>query len=397
MCTQLATHPHPVNPAPRALVIGGSLGGLFAGNLLRRIGWHVDLYERSAHDLDSRGGGIVLQPDVVEVFRRTGVDLGAMDLGVGSVHRTVLRPDGSIRSRHFAPQTQTSWSLIYTTLRAAFGDAHYHQAKTLARIEQNPPAGTVTAHFTDGSSETADLLIGADGGNSAVRRQLWPDKVPTYAGYLAWRGLVPEEAMPPPAREMLHGDFGFANNRGSHILGYLVPGEHNDVRPGHRLYNWVWYRVADTRLLGEIMTDREGRPRGHSIPEGMLDARWVAHLRDDARALLPPAFREIVEATAQPFAQAIRDLASDHMVSGRVVILGDAASIPRPHTAASTSKAAANALALADALQALPDDVPAALSRWEPEQIALGKALRRQGMEAGNYLLFQRPPEGQVA
>ncbi|KAF3458667.1 hypothetical protein ACQCP0_23795 [Ralstonia pseudosolanacearum] len=203
--------------------------------------------------------------------------------------------------------------------------------------------------------------------------------------------------MPPTAREMLHGDFGFANNRGSHILGYLVPGEHNDVRPGHRLYNWVWYRVADTRLLGEIMTDREGRPRGHSIPEGMLDARWVAHLRDDARALLPPAFREIVEATAQPFAQAIRDLASDHMVSGRVVILGDAASIPRPHTAASTSKAAANALALADALQALPDDVPAALSRWEPEQIALGKALRRQGMEAGNYLLFQRPPEGQVA
>ncbi len=186
---------------PRALVIGGSLGGLFAGNLLRRIGWHVDLYERSAHDLDSRGGGIVLQPDVVEVFRRTGVDLGAMDLGVGSVHRTVLRPDGSIRSRHFAPQTQTSWSLIYTTLRAAFGDAHYHQAKTLARIEQNPPAGTVTAHFTDGSSETADLLIGADGGNSAVRRQLWPDKVPTYAGYLAWRGLVPKRrCRRPPAR-----------------------------------------------------------------------------------------------------------------------------------------------------------------------------------------------------
>ncbi|MCK4130284.1 hypothetical protein HI802_21710 (plasmid) [Ralstonia solanacearum] len=171
MCTQLATHPHPVNPPPRALVIGGSLGGLFAGNLLRRIGWHVDLYERSAHDLDSRGGGIVLQPDVVEVFRRTGVDLGAMDLGVGSVHRAVLRPDGSIRSRHFAPQTQTSWSLIYTTLRAAFGDAHYHQAKTLARIEQNPPAGTVTAHFTDGSSETADLLIGADGGNSAAIRR----------------------------------------------------------------------------------------------------------------------------------------------------------------------------------------------------------------------------------
>ncbi|MNT85034.1 hypothetical protein D3C72_2251480 [compost metagenome] len=77
-------------------------------------------------------------------------------------------------------------------------------------------------------------------------------------------------------------------------------------------------------------------------------------------------------------------------MSGRVVILGDAASIPRPHTAASTSKAAANALALADALQGSPDDVPAALARWEPEQIAIGKVLRRQGVEAGNYLLFHR-------
>jgi 2-polyprenyl-6-methoxyphenol hydroxylase-like FAD-dependent oxidoreductase len=308
----------------------------------------------------------------------------------------VFRPDGSIRSKRFSPQTQTSWPLIYTTLKAAFGDAHYHQAKTLTRIEQNLQAGTVTAHFSDGSSETGDLLAGADGGNSVVRQQFWPDMAPTYAGYLAWRGLVPENEMPPVARAMLHGDFGFANNKGSHILGYLVPGEHNDVREGRRLYNWVWYRVAGERLLSEIMTDREGGHRGYSVPEGMLDERWSSHVHRDAEALLPPPFREIVQATAQPFAQAIRDLASDHMVSGRVVILGDAASIPRPHTAASTSKAAANALELADALQASPDDVPAALKHWEPAQVALGKALRRQGVEAGNDLLFHRPPPAQV-
>ena len=57
----------------RALIIGGSLGGLFAGNLLRRIGWDVEIFERSPRDLDSRGGGIVLQPEVVEVFRRPGI------------------------------------------------------------------------------------------------------------------------------------------------------------------------------------------------------------------------------------------------------------------------------------------------------------------------------------
>src|SRR6478752_6999446 len=104
----------------RALVVGGSLGGLFAGTLLRQIGWQVDIFERSAHDLDSRGGGIVLQPEVVEVFRRAGVDIRTIDLGVRSQYRTVFWPDGSIQSKHFAPQTQTSWSFVYTTLKAAF-------------------------------------------------------------------------------------------------------------------------------------------------------------------------------------------------------------------------------------------------------------------------------------
>jgi len=63
---------------------------------------------------------------VVEVFRRARVDIRAVELGVRSAYRTVFRPDGSIQSKHFAPQTQTSWSLIYTTLKAAFGDQHYH-------------------------------------------------------------------------------------------------------------------------------------------------------------------------------------------------------------------------------------------------------------------------------
>jgi len=375
-------------PARRALIIGGSLGGLFIGNLLRRNGWQVEIYERSPHDLDSRGGGIVLQPEVVEVFRRVGIDAGQVGLGVQSHYRTVFDPDGTVRNRRFAPQMQTSWSLIYSKLREAFGEGHYHQAKTLVEIGQDRSAGTVTAHFADGAVESGDLLIGADGGNSTVRQQIWPGAVPSYAGYLAWRGLVPESDMPELSREMLAGDFGFANNRGSHMLGYLVPGEHNDTRPGKRFYNWVWYRVADVRTLAAIMTDRSGKARGYSVPEGMLDDRWIAHLRQDAEQLLPPPFRQIVEATAQPFAQAIRDLVSEQMVSGRVVILGDAASIPRPHTAASTSKAAANALELADALQRSPTDIPAALAEWEPAQIALGKALRRQGIEAGNLLLF---------
>jgi 2-polyprenyl-6-methoxyphenol hydroxylase-like FAD-dependent oxidoreductase len=376
----------------RALVIGGSLSGLFAGTMLREIGWEVDIFERSAHNLDSRGGGIVLQPEVVELFRRVGLDIGAIELGVRSDYRIVLRPDGSIQSKDLVPQIQTSWSLIYTILKAAFGKQNYHQAKTLVRIDQVPESDAVIAQFDDGTHEVGNLLVGADGGNSIVRRQFWPTMRPIYAGYLAWRGLLPEAAMPPTARAMLHGDFGFANNKGSHILGYLVPGEDNNLLPGHRLYNWVWYRVADERLLAEIMTDANGHSHHYAIPKGFLAHRWLEHLYGEAENLLPLPFCEVVEATEQPFAQAIRDLASDHMVAERVIIIGDAAAIPRPHTAASTSKAAANALALADELHASADDIPAALARWEPPQVALGRHLRQQGSQIGNHLLFHRTP-----
>ncbi len=374
----------------KAIIIGGSLGGLFAGNVLRSIGWDVDIYERSPHDLDSRGGGIVLQPDVVALFRQAGAKINHQ-LGVPSRDRITYYPDGRIRSRDFAPQTQTSWSLIYTGMRDHFGASHYHQGKTLMDVKQE--GKTVTAMFDDGSTATGDLLIGADGGRSTVRSLIDPHNEPKYAGYIAWRGLLEEKDVPEDAKELI-GHFAFANNKGSHMLGYLVPGDHNATEAGKRYYNWVWYRIVDeARELPDVMTDRHGKARLYAIPPGELAAKWREHVYREADAMLPPPFRAMVRATAEPFAQAILDLTSERMVHDRIVLIGDAAFIPRPHTAASTSKAAANALAIGEELAGkTTSEIDEALARWEQPQLQLGRYLYRQGSQTGNYLLFHTTP-----
>jgi 2-polyprenyl-6-methoxyphenol hydroxylase-like FAD-dependent oxidoreductase len=78
------------------------------------------------------------------------------------------------------------------------------------------------------------------------------------------------------------------------------------------------------------------------------------------------------------------------MAFGRVCLTGDAAFVPRPHTAASTAKAAANALALANSLEGSEADVELALRRWEPDQIELGRRLRVYGQRLGDRSQFGR-------
>ena len=366
-------------PSKRALVIGGSLAGLFAGVLLRSIGWTVDIYERSPHDLDSRGGGIVLQPQVLQAFQRAGIRYDA-SIGVEARERVFLDAEGGIADRIPMRQMLTSWTSLYAAMRRHFPAEHYHQGAELTGFEDR---GThVTARFADGQEQTGDLLVAADGAGSLVRRTLLPDVEASYAGYVAWRGLVDEADMPDEAASVLADRFAFFEYPNSHILDYLVPGEHDAVEAGQRRYNWVWYRNAGEARLAELLTDRNGRARAASIPPGLLSREAEADVRAAADRFLPPAFRQLVAATREPFFQTIQDLAVPRMAFGRVALVGDAAFVPRPHTAASTSKAAGNALALVAALQRHAD-VPAALEAWEPGEIQVGFDLRRHGKALG--------------
>ena len=121
------------------------------------------------------------------------------------------------------------------------------------------------------------------------------------------------------------------------------------------------------------MTDRAGAIHDLSLPPGAVRDEHLAEIRHGARDL-PPAFADLVRATPEPFVQVIVDLEVPAMVRGRVCLVGDAAFALRPHIAAGTAKAAADAEALALAIDAADGDVPAALRAWEPEQLALGRS-----------------------
>ncbi|MEM1256229.1 MAG: FAD binding domain-containing protein [Cyanobacteria bacterium P01_H01_bin.21] len=386
MASNVMTHKEQQGYPGHALVIGGSLAGLFTGVLLRSIGWQVDIYERSPHDLSSRGGGIVLQPEIVAAFHRAQIPYD-LPLGVTAHERLYLNPDGSIAQRMGGSQVQTSWNLVYGTLRRHFPNDYYHPGKTLISVQQTEDG--VTAMFADGTQATGDLLVGADGAGSTVRQQLLPDHQPTYAGYIAYRGLVNETKLPPETAALLTERFVFYQFPNSHILQYVIPGEDESLVPGERRFNWVWYvNYDEVTELPAILTDRTGQQRTASVPPGAMTSTVEQQMRTYAQEMLPPPFQTLVAATREPFVQAIQDLSVPQMAFDRVALVGDAAFIPRPHTAAGVSKGAANAIALTDALMQSTHSVPNALKNWESEQLRLGRYLRRTGQALGDRSQF---------
>jgi len=178
--------------ARRVLVIGGSMSGLFAGILLRRAGWRVDVCERANVELTGRGAGIVTHAQMREVLRAAGCDPGT-NLGVEIGNRRVLDRAGRQVGEQACPQTLTSWDRVFRMLRDEFPAQNYHLGKELERIRLHVDG--VSATFTDGNTAEGHLLVGADGFRSTVRGEILPEVRPVYAGYVAWRGLVEEAAL----------------------------------------------------------------------------------------------------------------------------------------------------------------------------------------------------------
>jgi len=362
----------------RALIIGGSLGGMFAAHLLRAAGWRVDVFERSAEDLAGRGAGLGSHEALVAILKRIGIDFSA-PLGVAIPRYVWLDKTGGVVADVPRPRLMTAWSRLYRPLKDLLPRELYHPSKSLVRVEQD--ARSVTAIFADGTRETGDLLIGADGSRSAVRTQLAPQAKPEYAGYFAWRALWPEAEATEAQRELLYSRNAFCIPDGELWVSYPVPARDGDVTPGKRDYNIVWYRPAGEAALAEMSTDEQG-VQHEQIPPPLIRQDVIDAAKQAAREEIAPSLAAMFIATPRPTFQAIYDLAAPELVFGRAVLLGDAAFVARPHVGAGVTKAALDAACLVDALRD-HGGIEAALAHYGRTRKAAGDWIISRAREFG--------------
>ncbi len=373
----------------RALVIGGSLGGLIAAHLLRSTGLDAVVFERNEEELASRGVGLGTHPQLIGILKRAGIDFDE-SMGLTPSKAVCLDRNGNVVIERPTARTLSGWSRLYRALLDGLPEEAYRLGKRLARVAQDGDG--VTAFFADGSSERGDLLVGADGIRSTVRAQFLPDVVPLYAGYVAWRAVLDEADVPQELWREMVTLYAFCLPEGEQLISYAVPGRDNDTAVGRRAYNIVWYRPVSREALIDISTDAAGHYHVLGIPPPLIRPEVVAQIKADARATIAPQIAEIFVRTA-PFFQPIYDLASPRLVFGRVVLAGDAAFVARPHAGAGTTKAALDAACLADSIRDAVGDLAAGLERYERMQAPFGKALVDVNRAEGAYLSAQLKPK----
>lgn len=377
----------------RAIIIGGSIGGLFTSALLRKEGWEVDVYERVDVELAGRGAGIVTHDPLLEALEKAGA--GTEDLGVVAQRRVAYDRDGHETHAFEFPQLVTSWDRLQNLTRATLPDEHYHLDHWLERFEETSDG--VRAYFKNGHVDEADLIIGADGFRSGIRGQIFPEVQPEYAGYVVWRGVANEAGLSEEIQNTVFRDFGFNLPEGDgEVIGYPIAGTDNDLRPGYRRYNWVWYRVVAPQDLENLLTDESGVTHDISIPPPLIRKDIIAKLREDAHASLAPQLASILDNVEAPFFTPIYDHASPSMVQGRAAMVGDAAFVARPHIGAGVTKAAEDAVALAKSLGEA-DTLQVGLEAYNSARLRVDRIAYERAQHMGEYLIPKYTNEAEKA
>ncbi|KAL6720040.1 hypothetical protein ACLMJK_001961 [Lecanora helva] len=389
------------------LIVGGSLAGLMHGVMLRRLGHTVRILEQSPESiLHGQAAGIRAGEEVREFFQKYDLLKERYFLDCPGL-QFIDRDTKNLRFVDF-PMAMTSWTTLYYRLRANFdgyiskhcpeppepeemdGAATYDLGK---RVNGVSYAGeSVNVSYVDtlnGSSGSlqADLVIAADGSNSAVRQLLLPELQRPYAGYVAWRGSVLEKDASVITREAIKDNFMVFKMPRNYILVYTIPGPTGSLKPGERILNFVWYYncPASSAEYASIMTDSDGHRHRNTLPPGKMRPEVWSKQKSYAQSELARPFAELVEKTTQPFISSVSDTIapSASFFDGKLLLVGEALALFRPHIALSANQAAVDCLLLKKRL-----DGDITMKEWERRVLQYGARTRLLSIVSGNWTQF---------
>jgi 2-polyprenyl-6-methoxyphenol hydroxylase-like FAD-dependent oxidoreductase len=345
-----------------ALVVGAGIGGLSAAIALRRAGWSVRIFERAATPREL-GFGLLVAPNAVAALRQLGAADDVIARGAAPARAEVRRPDGTVLKRADFPPPEALGGPMVVALRQALHGVLL-DAVGLDAIELGYEAASFTASETrvvlrlaHGQEVEGDLLVGADGAGSVIRRVLHPSEPPPRrSGLVAVRGAV-------------HGVLDQLG--GLSAVYYLGPGIEAAI-----------VRASDTGIYWFLSVAEELAPAGVTDP-----AAVVAHLapRFDrtfsavTSATSEMRFDELVDRDPLPF-----------WGRGPVTLLGDAAHPMLPQTGQGAAQAIVDAVRLGAGL-AGSSSVDDALRAYEVERRSRTAALVAQGRRTARIMRMTNP------
>lgn len=324
----------------RAVVAGGGVVGLTTGLALRQAGFETLVCEQES-EIRGVGAALGLWANALAVFDRLGVGGTIRAAGAPSAIR-YQDPAGQVMDEYYGDLADVDYLMVtrqrLNELLAAALSAD--ELRTGARVTgYRDHDDGVTVEFADGSTEEADLLVGADGVYSRVREQLSPGSAAQeYPGHLAWRGIVAESAIPEITVERFV--VGRERTRGG------------VVRSGGGTAFWVLAQ------LGSPPTTRSAKEEALARVPHLYDGGW------------PFPLREAIDATPEDRVVSNRVMAlplQSRWVSAHVALAGDSAHAVSPHITSGASLGIEDALVLADHLTQA--DVPAALRAYEADRL----------------------------
>jgi 2-polyprenyl-6-methoxyphenol hydroxylase-like FAD-dependent oxidoreductase len=353
----------------RAIVVGGSLSGLCAALALAADGAEVVVLERD-RELGAGGAGL-------------GVDRSLL----GRVTDASPFGDATVAALPVITTNResTAWTLIYQWLHNLIDHRlriTVHHGAEVTQVRADASGATVV---TPVEPFAADVVIGADGYRSIVRRTVAPAQPDaTFAGYMLWRGLVEEAELPSQTPRPSRVPNVNVEWEGAYrLVAYYVPGADGSTEPGRRRISWAWYDPFQDELLRKSGAVEGGTVR-HSIVPSAIPADLGETLQERAQRLWPDPWGSAVQVglrAGRCFGTPIAEYVPTRLVAGRVALVGDAAHVSSPMTGSGFHYSLLDVLSLRRALVGIAsgEAVAPALTQFERARLVDDRRLALYG------------------